>query len=41
MYIKVEYHAKENPLTSSEKNSICWPKVNVSNNPKQVIPLPH
>ncbi len=28
---KVEYHANENPLKYSDKNSICWSKVNVSN----------
>ncbi len=31
---KVEYHANENPLKHSEKNSICWSKVNVSINPQ-------
>ncbi len=28
---KVEYHANRNPLTNSEKISICWSKVNISN----------
>ncbi len=32
--LKVEFHANENPLNNSEKNSICWSKVNVSNNKK-------
>ncbi len=36
--LKVEYHANENPLKKSEKNSIRWWKVNVSNNEKQIIP---
>ncbi len=31
---KVEYHANEYPLKNSEKNNICWWKVNVSNNQK-------
>ncbi len=26
--LKVEYHANENPLTISDKNRICWSKVN-------------
>ncbi len=33
--IKAEYHANakyENPLTISEKNSMYWSNVNVSNN---------
>ncbi len=33
--VKVEYHVNENPLTNSEKNGICWLKVNVSNNQKK------
>ncbi len=33
--LKVEYHANENPLKDSEKNSICWSKVNVYNNKKK------
>ncbi len=32
--IKVEYHANENPLNNSEKNSICCSKVYISNNKK-------
>ncbi len=36
--IKVEYHANENPLKYSEKNSICWSKVNVTNNQQITIP---
>ncbi len=32
--VKVKYHANENPLKCSEKNSICWSKINVSNNEK-------
>ncbi len=32
--VKVEYHANEK-LQNSEKNSICWSKVNVSNNKKE------
>ncbi len=38
--IKVEYHANENPLKNSEKNSISWSKVNVSNNQKNNNILP-
>ncbi len=34
--IKVEYHANENPLKYSEKDNICWSKVNVSNNQKNI-----
>ncbi len=36
--IKVEYHANDNSLKNSEKNCICWTKVNVSNNRKIIIP---
>ncbi len=32
--VKVEYHANENPLKYSEKNSIYWSTINVSNNQK-------
>ncbi len=42
MEIKVEYHANaeyENPLKHSEKNSIHWSKVNVSNNGKKYLTL--
>ncbi len=35
--LKVEYHANENPLQNSEKNSICWSKINVSDNQKRII----
>ncbi len=35
--IKVEYHANENPLKNSEKISICWSKLNVSNNQNKII----
>ncbi len=41
--IKVEYHANakyENSLNISEKNSICWLKVNVSNNSEKYNALP-
>ncbi len=31
---KVKYHANGNPLNIYEKNSICWSKVNISNNAK-------
>ncbi len=33
---KGEYHTNENPLKNSEKNSIFWSKVNVSNNQKKI-----
>ncbi len=36
-YVKVEYHVNENPLKNSEK-SICWSKVDVSNNHEKIIP---
>ncbi len=35
--INVEYHANENPLKNSGKNSICWSKINLSNNQKRII----
>ncbi len=35
--LKVEYYANENPLKMSEKNNVCWWKVNVSNNEKIII----
>ncbi len=34
LHVKVEYHANENPSKNSEKDSICWSTVNVSNNKK-------
>ncbi len=37
-FYKVEYHANENPLQISEKNSICLSKANVSNNRKKTLP---
>ncbi len=36
--LKFEYHADENPIKNAEKNSICWSKVNVSNNQNKIIP---
>ncbi len=36
--VKDEYHANENPLKMSEINNICWSKINVSNNQKNIIP---
>ncbi len=40
LFIQVEYHANENPLKNSEKNSMCWSKVNLSNNQnKNTLPL--
>ncbi len=41
LLFKVEYHANakyENPYQNSEKNSMYWSKVNVSNNGKKIIP---
>ncbi len=38
--LKVKYHADgeyENPLKNSEKNSMCWSKVTLSNNGKKII----
>ncbi len=39
-FLKVEYHANENPLQKIEKNSICWSKVNVSNSGEKNNTLP-
>ncbi len=36
--LKLEYHANAKPLENSEKNSMCWSKVNVLNNEKIIIP---
>ncbi len=38
--VKVDYHSNENPLKISEKNSICWSKVIVSNNNNKKEHLP-
>ncbi len=37
--VKVEYHAKENSLNNSEKNSICLSKVNVFTNKKNNLTM--
>ncbi len=39
--VKVEYHVDaeyENPLNVSDKNSMYWSKVIISNNGKKIIP---
>ncbi len=38
LHIKVEYHAGaeyQNLLKNSEKNSMCWSKITLSNNEKK------
>ncbi len=35
--VKVEYHGNENLLKNSEKNGICWLKINVPNNQKNKL----
>ncbi len=34
---KVEYHANENRLKKSNKSSISWSKINISNNKKKTL----
>ncbi len=33
--LKVGFHTNENPLKNSEKNCMCWSKVNVSKSEKK------